>query len=275
MKAYFKFLLTLYFAALAVCMACRIVLKLNYMDVFTGFYSGGDLYVLIFNLMLAAAVIPMFVTNRLKKPDDDYPLDDRNRAIALLCILTGAAMAAFAIVGAPESMLRQNYSELFYQLRGYVNIVLGLLSAAAFLYLGIGGVFGRKKPPHGLLAIIPAVWQIVILVLRYNYYTTVVSISDHLLIVLFMIFNSLFLMGMARTVCMQMRKDGRNYAIPSGLCASLCGFLLVIPNYIYMLAYSEPMPVVLMGVVESAYVLVMSLYALVFVISLMRSIKKV
>lgn len=256
-------------------MACRIVLKLNYMDVFTGFYSGGDLYVLIFNLMLAAAVIPMFVTNRLKKPDDDYPLDDRNRAIALLCILTGAAMAAFAIVGAPESMLRQNYSELFYQLRGYVNIVLGLLSAAAFLYLGIGGVFGRKKPPHGLLAIIPAVWQIVILVLRYNYYTTVVSISDHLLIVLFMIFNSLFLMGMARTVCMQMRKDGRNYAIPSGLCASLCGFLLVIPNYIYMLAYSEPMPVVLMGVVESAYVLVMSLYALVFVISLMRSIKKV
>lgn len=275
MKAYFKFLLALYGAALVLCLACRIVLKLNYMDASTGFYSGGDLYVLVFNLLLASAPVIMFASNRLKRADDDYPLDNASRPLAILAVLTGAAMIAFAIIGAPESQLQQNYSELFYAVRGYVSLGLGSISGLAFLYLGFGGVFGRKKAPLGLLIVIPAIWQIVLLVLRYNYYTTVVSISDHLLLVLFMIFNSLFLMGMARTVCMQMRKDGRNYAIPSGLCASLCGFLLVLPNYAYMAVNAEPMPVALLGVFESAYVLIMSLYALVFVTALMRSIKRV
>lgn len=275
MKSYFKFLLTLYGIALAVCLVCRIILKLNYMDTLTGFYSGGDLSVLIFNVLLASAPVIMFASNRLKRADDDYPLDATSRPLMVLSLLTGAVMIAFAVVGAPESQLHQNYSELFCTIRDGVILVLGVISGLAFLYLGFGGVFGRKKVPAGLLIAVPAVWQIVMLVLRYNYYTTVISISDHLLLVLFMIFNSLFLLGMARTLCMQMRKDGRNYAIPSGLCSSLCGFLLVLPNYAYMGVNLKPMPVGLLGLFESAYILIMSLYALIFVISLMRSIKRV
>lgn len=268
-------MLGLYGAALLICGACRMLLKLRYMDSYTGFYEGGYLYVAVFNVLLAAVPVIMFVTNRLKKPDDDYPVDAKNRLLDGLMLLTAISVIAFAIVGPPASNLEQGHSAAFDQMRDYANMGLGLLSGLAFVYLGIGGVFGRKKTPLAGVVAIPAVWQMISLITRYNAYTTVTAISDHMLAVMFMVFHSLFLVGMARTVCSQMRRDGRNYAIPSGLCASLCGFLLVIPNYVYMAVYSSPMPVRLLGLFESACILMMSVFALVFVVALMKSIKRV
>ncbi len=275
MKAYFKFILGLYWLALIVCGACRILLKLNFMDVATGFYKGGDFIVLIFNILLAAVPIILFASNRLEKTDDDYSVYTRGRAVNLLAILTGLTIIAFAVIGAPESYLQQGHSVLFYQIRDYVNIFLGVLSGLAFVYLGVSGVFGRNKPPFSLVVVIPAIWQLVLLITRYNSYTTVVSISDHLLLVLFMICASLFLMGQARTLCGHMRKDGRNYTIPAGLSVSLFGFMLTVPNYVYMLVNNSKMPTALLGMLESAYILALSIYTLVFVTGLVRSIKKV
>lgn len=275
MRTYLKLMLALYFIALAISLACRILLKLFHIDISTGFYSGGDLYVLIFNICLAAVPVIMFASNRLKKADDDYPVNNPDRILNLLAVLAGASIILFAVMAKQEPRLEQGFSENFYMVRSYINIVMGTLSGLSLIYLGIGGVFGRKRPPAGIIIALPVVWQTVLLITQFNSYTTVTTISDHLLIVLFMIFNALFLMGQARTVCSQMRKDGRNYAIPSGLCASLCGILLVVPNYIYIAINQAPMPTPMLGYFESVYILIMSLYALAFVISLIRSIKRV
>lgn len=283
-------MLALYGAGLAVGLASRILLKQSYIDLETGFYAGGGLFVAAFNLVLAAVPLVMFISNRLKKSDGDYPVYTNSGAVNVLAVLTGAALTAFAVIGSPESNLHQGYSQSFYQIRGYISLVLGVAAGLAFVYLGISGMVGNGKSPLGGIIVIPAVWQIVTLIIRYNSYTTVTAISDHLLSVLFMIFSSLFLMGQARTLSGQMRRDGRNYAIPSGFCTSLCGFFLVIPNFVYVFthqpvvpvsmagpvrAYAMSMPTELLGWFECFYVLFMSVYSVAFTIGLMRSIKKV
>jgi hypothetical protein len=275
MRGYFKLLLALDFTALAVCLACRVYLKLYAMDITTGFYEGGEVFVTVFNVVLTITPIIMFLSNRLLRPGDDYPLDMRDEPLRVLAILCGLAIAAFTFFGPPESLLRQARSETFEQVVEYLRWGLGGLSAVAFLLLGIFGVFGRKNTAFTLLVLAPPLWQVVYLVMRFNSYTTVTAISDYLLLVLFMLFNALFLMGFARTVCLQMRRNGRNYAIPAGLCASLCGVLATLPNYVYMAANRAAMPVPLLGIAESVCVLAMSVFAFVFSLSLMCSIKNV
>lgn len=288
MKTYFKLMLALYGLCLAVGMVCRVLLKQNYIDIDTGFYLGGVALVLVFNICLAAAPVIMFVSNRLKKADDDYAVYSRGRLASVFALAAGVSILLLAVIGSPESQLQQGYSPAFYEMRGYITRILGFLAGAAFLYLGFVGL--TDKRPLGGILIIPAVWQVVVLITRYNSYTTVTAISDHLLLVLFMVFSSLFLLGHARTLSNQMRKDGRNYAIPAGLCLSLCGFFLVIPNYVYVFthvspgiirmmgfvrAYSTSMPTGLLGWAESFYILVMSVYTLSFTLGLIRSIKRV
>lgn len=275
MRKYFKLLLALYFTALAVCLACRVYLKLFAMDVTTGFYEGGDILVTVFNALLTAAPIIMFLSNRMLRPGDDYPLDMRDEPLRVLAGSCGLALAAFTALGPPESLLQQARSEAFERLAETLRWGLGGLAALALLLMAVFGVFGKKNTALNLLTLALPLWQIVYLVMRFNSYTTVTAISDYLLLVLFMLFNSLFLMGFTRTACLQMRRDGRNYAIPSGLCASLCGILLVVPNYVYMAANRAAMPVPLLGLAESVYILAMSVFAFVFSLSLMCSIKNV
>lgn len=275
MKIYFKAILGLYFVALAICGACRIILKLFYMDAATGFYSGGGLYVIIFNSVLAAAPLIMFISNRLKRADGDYPVYQRGRATGFMAFATGLATAAYAIIGPKQPPLEQGFSPALHEFGKKLNMVMGLLAAAALIYIGVTCVLGRFKAPNALIIAIPAIWQVLVVVTRFNGYTTVTTISDHLLAVLFMVFCSLFLIGSARTLSLQMRKDGRNYAIPSGLCVSLCGFLLVVPNLVYMVYERAPMPSDMLGWAECAYVTAMSLYAAFFSVGLMRSIRRV
>jgi hypothetical protein len=172
-RTYFKLLLALDFTALAVCLGCRVYLKLFAMDITTGFYEGGDIFVTVFNVLLTVTPIVMFLSNRLLRPGDDYPLDMRDEPLRVFAFLAGLALAAFTFFGPPVSLLRQARGETYEQVTEYLRWGLGGLAALSFLLLGALGVFGRKNTALTLLMLAPPLWQIVYLVMRFNSYTTV------------------------------------------------------------------------------------------------------
>jgi uncharacterized membrane protein HdeD (DUF308 family) len=112
-----------------------------------------------------------------------------------------------------------------------------------------------------------------LLLSRFNGYYAVFYIGDHMLAILFMLFASFFFMGHARTLCGYGRTDGHNYIISSGFCTAICGLLLVIPAFIDLAIYRTMMP--LLSVPECLYVLLLSLYCLLFSHNYVRSMKSV
>lgn len=275
-RFYLKLMLYLYTVALLVCLGLQIVLKLQYIDVETGFYTQGSWMATAFGWTLAIFAVVAFVSNRLRRVDNDYPVSRRSWSAALLALLVGLSILAYVLLDEPRMVLEQNRGILATQIGGVVGITLGALAGATFIWLAFCTAARSQRAPIGVVLLLPSVWQIVLLVTRFNSYTTLTAIPDNLLTVLFMIFNSLFLLGHARTVRGFMRKDGRNYTIPAGLCASLTGLLLVVPNYVYMAVHKTlAIPAPMLGQIESIYILLISLYALVFVLGLVRSIKYV
>lgn len=274
-KSYYKVLLGVYFAALAVCGASRVLLKLRFMDLETGFYTHRTGIATVFNAALLIAVVFLLAANRLRRVGGEYPLQKDSRFSGLLAMLTGLAIIAYMLLDQHYPEMEQGYSETLLLARDYVGVGLGILGGLAMIWLGIGRMTGKVSRGAMGPALLTSLWQVYMLITRFNSYTVLTTISDNLLAVLFMIFASLFLIGQARTIFGLSRKDGRNYTIPTGLCASLTGLVLVVPNYLYMALNGVGMPAPMLGLWESVYVLLLSLYALVFVLNMTRSIKQV
>lgn len=275
-KGYFKLLLWVYVAALAVCGAARVLLMLQFIDYDTGFYTQQTGIIQVFNIALLVTALFLFILSRLRNPGGDYPVYQSSRVAGILSILVGLSIVAYVLLDQPYPPMEQGYSALVIQIRNIASIVLGLLAALSFVLFGAGNLTGRVYRKGVAPALCASIWMVFMLVTRFNSYTTLTTISDNLLAVLFMVAACLFFMGHARTIFGFTRKDGRNYTIPAGLCTSLIGLLLVVPNYIAMGVKSlASIPAPLLGTWESLFVLLTSLYALVFVVGMTRSIKQV
>jgi len=272
-KAYFRILFFLYAAALLVCGASRVYLRLYGIDLDTGFYTQVSPLVPLFNIVLASAVVLMILLNRLRVTNNEYPLPRDGVSEGLLALLVGISI--FLFVMEDTGWLARYIPVTGTPLRGFsvwLCGVLGCVAALFFVWLGLRGIAGKKKPPNGVFALLPPIWQVVLLVAKFNSYPTLTTISDNLLTVLYMLFSAVFMVGYARTICGFSRKDGRNYTISTGLAASLMGFLLVIPNYLYMLLNGGVLPAPSLGYMESLYVLIFSIYEVTTVIRLRKSI---
>lgn len=275
-RRYYHMLLAIYFVALALCSAARIMLKMRFIDLDTGFYTANNGIVLVFNIALLAAVLILFVTNRLRMSSSDYPVYYRSSLSGFLAILVGISIILYMFLEQPYSMaMEQGLSEFWTLVRDIASKVLGLLAGISMIWIGIGNITDRLSRAAIFPALFGSFWQVFMLVTRFNSFTVLTTISDNLLTVLFMVFASLFLVGQARTTFGLTRKDGRNYTIPTGLCTSLTGLLLVVPNYLYMWMRDIAMPAPMLGQIESIYILMMSIYAPVTVWGMIRSIKQV
>lgn len=275
-KSYYKVMYGIFGVALAAGLGLRMALKLGYTDYHTGFIAaGGDSLSFVFHIILGVGLIGLPVLNVFYRGRGEFKLEQRNMLLPVLSLVAGLALGLYVLLGLPNPLGQVNpdSSAAIANAIRYINIGLGVLSALAFVASGVFGLL-RRTPP-ALLMPLPAIWQIVLLLSRYNGYYSVLYIADYLLAVLFMVFASLFYMGHARTICGYGRKDGRNYVIATGLGTALCGFLLAAPNYAYMLLNRRPIPLPLLSLPECCYVLFMGFYALVFVINYTGSIQKV
>jgi hypothetical protein len=268
----------IFFAALFFCLGVRVRLKLTgAIDPATGFYEGGGLFVTAFNAVLAAAVILLFALYLLRDTERDYPVYGRERGLAVFSLLTG-----FSIILCQIEALRLfgtgavNHGVALRGAPLYITGALGLLAAWSFVWLGGRGLFGCRGMYGAVIPLAAGIWQLAVLVSKFNGYSNVATVSDSLMAVLFTVFSAVFLVGHARTLSGLARRDGRNYAIPAGFCAALCGFITALPNWLWMLINrTRDIPAPLLGGFESFFIFCMSLYALCFVIKLTRSIRPV
>ena len=268
---YYQLMFGIYGGALLFCGALRVYLRFFGIDVVTGFYTASGLPVFAFNAVLGAALGAMLLLNRLRVTAHDYPVLQKSRTSSALALLVGLFIALFMLEATRLKTFTRHSGIRLEGLSAKVCAVLGLLSALAFLWLGLRGTAEARRG-LGVVLLVPVIWQTVLLVSKFNDYTTITTISDNLLVILFMVFNCCFIMGHARTVCGFARKDGRNYLLPTGLATSLLGLLLTVPNYLYALLRHTRLPAEALGDMECLYVFVMSLFALAAVRELRKSI---
>jgi len=251
------------------------------MDEVLGFYRGAGGLVFAFNAMLSACVVLLYLLYLLRPTDGDYPVLREDRPVALFAMLCGISMGLFQleIVGIHvfSGIAGLNIGVELAGIPLILTAVFGWFSAIAFTFVGARGLFvGGGQLRGGLLFLFAGAWMMIASTGSLNNYTTLTTISDNLLAVLFMVFATLFFVGHARTLGGFARKDGRNYAIPSGLAASLCGVLLVVPNWVWAFANSTLfMPAPMLGSFESVFVLIASIYALLFVRHICLGIRSV
>lgn len=265
----------LYWGVLIVCGGIQIRLKLTQMDHCTGFYTGSPLPATLFGAILWLGMGALFLLYLLRRCGGDYPVLASRRSISLPAVLVGGSMLLYAAETLNLSPLRVGSPIQLDRAPTLLIALLGLASGIALIRSGIQGLrFERMK--GGLLVLLPGIWMLVTLVFRFNSYHTLTTVSDHLLAVLFMLFAAVFLVGHARTLSGLARKNGRNYVIPAGLCASLCGFLAALPNWIWMIVHrTAEIPAPLLGPMESLFFFLTGLYALLFVRHTCAGIHKV
>ncbi len=271
-SAYFKLMFSLYCIVLVIGSGCRIILKLFHTDLDTGFYTIQSPLIWVFHGVLLVSTVILFGANRLKTVDNDYPLVREGPTLGVLALLTGVSLALYTLENTGWMEITQHTGT---PLKGWhipLCGTLGILAALSFFTLGLIRISGYRRAPNGLMVLVPAIWQLILLVAKFNNYTTLTTVTDHLLAVLFMVFAAMFMIGHARTITGFARKDGRNYTIPTGLAVSYTGLLLVVPNYVYMFINRSPIPEPYLGDMESLFVLFFSLYALTAVLQLRRSI---
>jgi len=270
----FRDFFALYFVALVFCLALRIYLRLTAMDVATGFYQeAGYLWYLViaFNALLGVSVALLYLLYLLRRADGDYPVLREGKFTAFFAMLCGISITLYQLEALDLLILvgldLPNNGMALHGIALMLSGAFGWFAAIVFTFMGARAlIVGRGQLRGGTLPLAAAIWMMIILVASFNNYTTLTTISDNLLTVLFMVFASLFFVGHARTLGGFARKDGRNYAIPSGLATSLCGILLVVPNWVWAGIHNTlAMPAPLLGSFESVFILVTSVYAFLFV----------
>ena len=270
----FRKFFAVYFAGLLLGGGTRVWLVLYAMDSATGFYNEGGMLAAALNAVLLVCVALLFLFYLLRGTRQDYPVMRGDKFTAFFAVLVGVAIALFQA----EILSLPLFSPGVRLAGGWlmVSAVLGWFSAIVFVYVGGRALFGNGQMSGGTLSLVAGVWLTVTLVGNFNAYTTLTTIPDNLLTVLFSVFCVMFFMAHARTLGGVSRKDGRNYAIPAGLTASLFGLLLVVPNWIWAAANSTvSLPAPLLGQFESVFVFVMSVYALLFVRHVCLSMQEV
>ncbi|WRS26482.1 hypothetical protein U6B65_09010 [Oscillospiraceae bacterium MB08-C2-2] len=272
-KTAFRNMMAVYLSALALCTGLRLFLKFQIIDPFSGFYNGGAPAVWIFRGLLVIA-IAFFLWNMLRQNTITwYSAFYNDRPMNLTAVLLGFACFLYTtqVVG---DILTQREVHPFNKVGNFFLAGLCVLTGIVFFIIGTGGLRANPREPSVFWLIIPVIWQALLLIISFNHTTTLATVSDNVLVLLFLASYNIFLLGHARTMCNVGSLKGRNYAVPMGLSASLLGFAAVIPDTLWLLLTQRPLSSGLFGKWGSLLIFAMSLYALCFTVALRRSVAR-
>lgn len=272
----FKTFFSVYGFAAVLAVALQSYLKLVGIDPNSGFYySSHSVVVLLLQILLISSILFWFAATFFRKARHDYALNYRHPATGVFSVLTGVSIIAYTLSDVTSQVLHTQMGPFRQKLSVLFAFLLGLLAGVSMIVGGARPNYGRYGKPGAFLGVIPCLWQFVMLLSRFNYFAAVTTVSDTLINILFMCFSTIFLLGQARIIYGLGIRNGRSYAFPSGMAASVLGLALVIPNLVYTLADGQPMPSYNLTLPESIYILTLSIYAPVFLTGFAKSIRKV
>ena len=253
----------------------RTYLSLFNTDFSSGFYISESPFIWVFNLTLLISSVFLMLIGATTRTDNDYPISSSSFLVGIFSMIAGVGAALYTLEVTDWFAVTSNTGTQIAGLGANIGGIFGILSALYFFGSGLRRILRIRHSIGAAFALCPPIWILSLLVAKFNSFTTLVTIADNLLIVLFMMAAPVFAIGNARSMNGLARKDGRNYTIPTGLITALIGLFLTLPNFIYAALNSSPIPAASLGDMESVFIFFFSLYAFASANHLRRSIATV
>lgn len=247
----------------------RMLLKSLFIHSETGFYEGNPLWYELFAICVAVAVVGIAATAMLTKTPiskvlrGNRVMEVSTFGLGVVLIFTGFVRLVgaqsggnFMTVGLSPTWLLL-FECIFCMISG-----ICLIFVAFFMWSG-----ARARDAAGMLALVPAVWQTLLLVERFVSFRQVLTVSDQLLETLYLLSASLFFLFYARSL-LQI-KPGSHSLVASALLTALFGYMLALGQYAGMAVVGDMAgpPAALLPMVLSV-----SSYALLFVYRILRAV---
>lgn len=248
--------LTVFAAALAVCIPLRFYQILNLIDTSTGFFNSESPVTVIFYAVLIAASAFLIIASFISKdvPTLERSNLDKNPAAGISCIVLAFGLFTdwtynmYLVLSAEnhENGLITHQASSFSSsmksgvLPAKITSVFAILSAVYFICLAIG-CFKKKNRTSSvkLSAIIPMFWGITKMVTFFVKQISFVRVSDLILEISALAFLSIFLLSFAQRVSGIYDKEASWRIIGVGLTAALFCFVLNIPKLYFTIADPE------------------------------------
>lgn len=266
----FKASLLAFLLSFLMLMPLRIYLCLSSIDQETGFYLRGHPLGLIFNIIWLVAVLALAILPHIGREESRHPVPAGNKLTGALGLLLGFLMIV------------DNVSSGFGDLGGYLDTpgnmqallsaaagILGFISGLALVFYGMLTLFDR--PVTGMVAplmMLPAVWCVLRLMYYFLSFTSIVTISNRLLLIVFLAVAAMFFLGHARVVTKVGSSRGRKGAVAYGFGMGLTGLIYTVSRALASLvgrdgAY-DPFSM------ENLLFFALALYGAVFALSLVQ-----
>lgn len=211
---------------LAVIVLLRMVLKVLFIDIDTGFYLGGMPLAYLCDALTFITVVGVVVLLWRKAPGVQPPsLQRGNRLLELSAALLGVVLLVSSALQIPAALSIRGRQIVNHLPAGLLLLEhgLGILGGAAMLFVAFCLFSGAARGGmHGTLALLPVLWQAINMVEHYISFRQVNTVSDQLLETLFLVSATLFFLAQSRCIA---GFDGRERScIWFGLFTALFGF---------------------------------------------------
>lgn len=266
----FKIPFFLFLIAIVLFIPMRIYLCLVGIDLETGFYVRDNLWGLVFSIALLITLILLALLPHLGHIKDKNMVPVGNKTIGIFALLLGLLMVFEAVSGKFGGLLDyllhmgdmmtllQVGSEILGFFGGMIFVVYGI-----FILLDqvIGGVIAA-------LIMLPSVSFLLALMHDFLEFTTIVTISNRMLLVLFQALAALFILGHGRVVTHVGSPRGIMDSVAFGLGAGLTGFVYTIPRAIASILGRDDTYQIFS--IENLVIFVFSIYATIFALYLIK-----
>ncbi len=196
-------------AALVCCAVLRIYLKLSVIDPATGFYENNPMSAFVFHWILGVSCIATMLIGWLSKDKGDVPVLRMGLCERGFLIASGIAALVFSgssLFEQVDSLLTFNpnlvgagvlFSLLLSVFGVFCLLVAPVITGILFVVIGLKGNNGAGSY-HGVLLLLPVLWQTATLLTTFMDYTLMRSVSDQRLAIIMLILMVPFLLANGR-----------------------------------------------------------------------------